>query len=59
MNCLSWLPPTMLPLTSIELFSNYRVEDYDTLNMKHSSYSKMIEMSDVFFNTNTRFKSIL
>ena len=43
----------------LELFSNYRVEDIDTFNMKNSSYSKMIEMSDVFFNTNMRFKSIL
>ena len=40
----------------LELFSNYRVGDFGTVKMRNSSYSKIVRMGDVCFETNTRRK---
>ena len=40
----------------LELFSNYRAGDFGTVKMRNSSYSKIVGMGDVCFETNMRCK---
>ena len=43
----------------LELFSDYRVGDFGTIKMGNSSHSKIVEMSDVCFETNMGCKLTL
>ena len=43
----------------LELFSDYKVRDFDTVKMGNSSDSKIVGMSDVCFKTNMKCKLTL
>ena len=43
----------------LELFSNYKVGDFGTVKMGNSSHPKIVGMSDVYFETNMRYKLTL